>query len=480
MADKAIVDKAISDLTQAVQITNEDLFVLEQSGEAKKLKGSQVVQYAKDSVAAEVHGVKEYADSAKASADAANASATKAAGAAQGIDDKVASADASAKAAASSAVAAADEKVAAQQAQSAAEDAQQAAETAKAGAESEKTAAESARDAAGTSAAAAAGSAATAQEKATEAARSAAAAAEAAATTANQPINQITDAEVGQIIKVLSVGEDGKPTSYETVKMPGHWETVLEKIWDEPCIHPTAFDAETKTFTCDVDEIAWMELNKNYRFTIAPQKSDIAYDTRMVNQYPVVILTRTGDTTLTTSQTILSTFDFANWHFTRTRCIRLTGLNTKKIRVNLSGKFLPPLSKYETSCFGAEKSFAQYANGYMKLLPAYEATLQMELELIAPFTIGGPVICCANGPSSNSAYHFKNNSVTSMIKPESKANDNNKQLVFSASGDTLIGFYTTQSPWLWDNDGYTNSGVGSDAFELCAGTYVKIEQWVED
>lgn len=45
MADKAIVDKAISDLTQAVQITNEDFFVLEQSGEAKKLKGETLLDF---------------------------------------------------------------------------------------------------------------------------------------------------------------------------------------------------------------------------------------------------------------------------------------------------------------------------------------------------------------------------------------------------------------------------------------------------
>ena len=82
-----MADKAISDLTQALQITGEDLFVLQQNGEAKKLKGSQVVQYAKDSVAAEVQGVKEYADSAKASADAAAKDATRAEAAAQGIDD---------------------------------------------------------------------------------------------------------------------------------------------------------------------------------------------------------------------------------------------------------------------------------------------------------------------------------------------------------------------------------------------------------
>lgn len=42
-----MADKAISDLTQALQITNEDLFVLEQSGEAKKLKGATLLDFVK-------------------------------------------------------------------------------------------------------------------------------------------------------------------------------------------------------------------------------------------------------------------------------------------------------------------------------------------------------------------------------------------------------------------------------------------------
>lgn len=154
-----MADKAISDLTQALQITGEDLFVLQQNGEAKKLKGSQVVQYAKDSVAAEVQGVKEYADTAKASADAAAKDATRAETAAQGIDDKVAAADASAKAAASSAAAAAasatgvDEKVQAAQtaatnaakSETAAKDAQAAAANSQSAAETAKTDAQTAK-----------------------------------------------------------------------------------------------------------------------------------------------------------------------------------------------------------------------------------------------------------------------------------------------------------------------------------------------
>ena len=235
MADKAIVDKAISDLTQALQITNEDLFVLEQGGEAKKLRGSQVVQYAKDSVAAEVQGVKEYADSAKASANAAAASAEKAAGAAQGIDDKVAAADASAKAAASSAAAAAasatgvDEKVqaaktaatnaaksetAAKAAQTAAANAQKAAESAQTGAQSAKTAAESAQEAAESAKDAAAGSSTAAGQKATQAAQSAedAASAKSAAETAKTDAQAARDAIVNMIVETVTL-ETGKPAT---------------------------------------------------------------------------------------------------------------------------------------------------------------------------------------------------------------------------------------------------------------------------
>ena len=230
-----MADKAITDLTQAQQITDDDLFVLEQSGEAKKLKGSQVVQYAKDAVAKEVQGVKEYADTAKASADAAAASAEKAASAAQGIDDKVAAADASAKAAASSAAAAAasatgvDKKVqaaqtaadnaaksetAAKNAQTAAANAQKAAESAQTGAQSAKTAAESAQEAAESAKDAAADSSTAAGQKATQAAQSAedAASAKSAAETAKTDAQAARDAIANMIVEAVTL-ETGKPAT---------------------------------------------------------------------------------------------------------------------------------------------------------------------------------------------------------------------------------------------------------------------------
>ena len=235
-----MADKAISDLTQALQITNEDLFVLEQSGEAKKLKGSQVVQYAKDSVAAEVQGVKEYADSAKASADAAAKDAARAETSAQGIDDKVAAADASAKAAASSAAAAAasatgvDEKVqaaqtaadnaaksetAAKDAQTAAANAQKAAESAQTGAQDAKTAAESAQSAAESAKDAAAGSSTAAGQKATQAAQSAedAASAKSAAETAKTDAQAARDSIVNMIVEAVTLASGSDATVSKSV-----------------------------------------------------------------------------------------------------------------------------------------------------------------------------------------------------------------------------------------------------------------------
>lgn len=235
-----MADKAISDLTQALQITNEDLFVLQQNGEAKKLKGSQVVQYAKDSVAAEVQGVKEYADTAKASADAAAKDATRAETAAQGIDDKAAAADASAKAAASSAAAAAasatgvDEKVqaaqtaatnaaksetAAKDAQAAAANAQKAAESAQTGAQAAKTAAESAQEAAENAKDAAAGSSTAAGQKATQAAQSAedAASAKSAAETAKTDAQAARDSIVNMIVEAVTLASGSDATVSKSV-----------------------------------------------------------------------------------------------------------------------------------------------------------------------------------------------------------------------------------------------------------------------
>lgn len=91
-----MADKRIDDLTQALAINDEDLFVLQQSSEAKKLKGSQLQQYAKDAVNVEVQQAATYAKNAATSATnaatGANTAAQNAANAASAKNTAVAAA----------------------------------------------------------------------------------------------------------------------------------------------------------------------------------------------------------------------------------------------------------------------------------------------------------------------------------------------------------------------------------------------------
>ena len=115
-----MADKTIGDLTQAESIGSEDLFVLEQNGEAKKLKGARLVKYAQDTVSAQVTAATEAAESAetaKTGAESAqtqaHASQTAAARSASAAANSAASASASASDASKSADAAAASETAA-------------------------------------------------------------------------------------------------------------------------------------------------------------------------------------------------------------------------------------------------------------------------------------------------------------------------------------------------------------------------------
>ena len=109
-----MADKTIGDLTQAESIGSEDLFVLEQGGEAKKLKGARLVKYAQDSVSAQVTAATEAEENAATQAEASRQAAAQSQQAAEDAEQ-------SATSAASSASDAEAYKVAAEDAQKGAE-----------------------------------------------------------------------------------------------------------------------------------------------------------------------------------------------------------------------------------------------------------------------------------------------------------------------------------------------------------------------
>ena len=73
-----MADKTIGDLTQAESIGSEDLFVLQQNSEAKKLKGAQLVKYAQDAVGAQVTAATQAAENAAAAKTGAESAQTEA------------------------------------------------------------------------------------------------------------------------------------------------------------------------------------------------------------------------------------------------------------------------------------------------------------------------------------------------------------------------------------------------------------------
>lgn len=73
-----MADRTINDLTQAESIGSEDLFVLQQNSEAKKLKGAQLVQYAQDAVGAQVTAATQAAENAAAAKTGAESAQTEA------------------------------------------------------------------------------------------------------------------------------------------------------------------------------------------------------------------------------------------------------------------------------------------------------------------------------------------------------------------------------------------------------------------
>ena len=73
-----MADKTIGDLTQAESVGGEDLFVLQQNGEAKKLKGARLVKYAQDAVGAQVTAATQAAENAAAAKTGAESAQTEA------------------------------------------------------------------------------------------------------------------------------------------------------------------------------------------------------------------------------------------------------------------------------------------------------------------------------------------------------------------------------------------------------------------
>lgn len=289
----------------------------------------------------------------------------------------------------------------------------------------------------------------------------------------------VTGAKVGQIAKIKAVDSAGKPTAWEAVDMPsggggGHWETVLDTVWEQDVINPTAFDSETGIFTCAAGELNNLELNKAYVFFQQCVKEGAAYNTILNNTS--VEVTKLSDTTFSTNVTPPTTFVPTNIKLSKGACLTITDIDAKKIRLTLDGQFQPTATLYDIPFYGVKVPFFGRNTSYQQIRIAYQAYQQVTAEVESPYRIVGEILCGFNAPSQNASFHFKNNSFCCPLVPTEFPGGNTYLL--TSDGTKIAKLYSTSSPWLFGGSS-ENTAIVNDMLRIISGTKVKLERWVE-
>ena len=285
-------------------------------------------------------------------------------------------------------------------------------------------------------------------------------------------------AAVGQIAKITAVDSNGKPTAWQAVDMPrcGHWETVLDTVWQQDVINPTAYDAETGVFTCAAGELDNLALNTEYVFYSQCTKEGIAYNTILNNEN--LLLTKLSDTTFSINATPPTTFIVENVKFGRGACLAITNIDAKKIRLTLDGQFKPTATLYDNPFYGSAVPYFGRNVGYIQIRNAYHAYQQVTAEVESPYRIVGEILCGFNAPSNSGNFHFKNNSFCCPLIPYDVPEGNQRKYFLTPDGTKIANLYSTQNPWHLGGVG-ENQAIFNDYIKIISGTKVKLERWVE-
>ena len=290
----------------------------------------------------------------------------------------------------------------------------------------------------------------------------------------------VTGATVGQIAKITAVDDSGKPTAWEPVDMPsgggGHWETVLDTIWAQDVINPTAYDAATGIFTCAEGELNNLALNTEYVFFQQCAKEGVAYNTILGNE--ILKVTKLSDTTFSIDVTPPTTFVPANVKFSCGAILAITDIDAKKIRLTLDGQFKPTATLYDRPFYGMNVPYFGRNTGYTQIRNAYQAYQQVTAEVESPYRIVGEILCGFNAPSQNASFHFKNNSFCCPLVPYDVPEGNERTYLLTSDGTKIAKLYSTSAPWHLGG-GSENSAIGNDYLKIISGTKVKLERWVE-
>ena len=256
----------------------------------------------------------------------------------------------------------------------------------------------------------------------------------------------------------------------------GHWETVLDTVWEQDVINPTAFDSETGIFTCAEGELINLALDTEYVFFQQCTKESVAYNTILGSDD--VKVTKLSDTTFSINSPPSTTFVPTNVKFSKGACLAITDIDAKKIRLTLDGQFKPTATLYNRPFYGMEAPYFGRNTGYIQIRNAYQAYQQVTAEVESPYRIVGEILCGFNAPSSTASYHFKNNSFCCPLIPHDVPEGNARTYFLSSDGTKIAKLYSTDSPWHLGG-GSENTAISNDFLKIISGIKIKLERWVE-
>ena len=279
--------------------------------------------------------------------------------------------------------------------------------------------------------------------------------------------------------------QSGKAVAEAVAIVGGHYETVVEEIWQRNKIfNPVSFDYENQVITVSDGDLDEYSIGDKIFCIIVPNISDCTLNSLGGPQKFLQKLIVLSATELSVSNALHADTTVANFHLESIANYFLLAknLSAKKIRVTVNGASSVPNTRYAQNVFFGIGADGFYVNtvGYVHNSLPLQSSMRLETEIISPYTIFNQFSIGYNCASGTPNYHWKNNGAAwaTGYMP----NAQHKQYLFNGDGTKIENLWRTLYPWHCNENGQAkndNPYGSSTTLHICNGTYIKIERWVE-
>lgn len=277
--------------------------------------------------------------------------------------------------------------------------------------------------------------------------------------------------------------QSGKAVAEALTTLGGHYETVVEEIWQRNKIFtPVSFDYENQVITVSDGDLDEYSIGDKIFCIIVPNISGCTLNS-LSGRLDTKTLTVLSATELSVSNALHADTTVANFHLETVANYFLLAknLSAKKIRVTVNGASSVPNNYYHPDVFCGINASEFYVNmvGYVNNSLPLRSSMRLETEIISPYTIFNQFSIGYNCASSNPNYHWKNNGAAWATSYMTKVV--HKQYLFNGDGTKIENLWRTTVPWHCNENGQgkIDSIYNNTTLHICNGTYLKIERWVE-